>query len=270
MPRLEEITDQDLEDIDNMDFDPAEFDPRNPFAKSNPSDSRAANLVPVESAEASSSSQKPMPQIPQQQVGGHPFISRKEDMEQFKSWQVIYPVYFDASKSHSEGRRVPKETAVENPLADTIIEACKAIGIHCVYEADKTHPKDWANPGRVRVLIRDDGNALPPAIQIKNKRHLYKIIGEYMKKHPTTERKPFEGPVAAQMKRTPGMDLPEKASPLAVPKGWNLSTVLPLNSRAMTGGEQNEQMLKQMQDRMFPGLNVPDVKPKKMKIRAPR
>ena len=49
-----------------------------------------------------------------------------------------------------------KKYAVENPLAREIVDACNMQGFQTVFEPTKTHPKDWANPGRVRVLLKED------------------------------------------------------------------------------------------------------------------
>ena len=59
-----------------------------------------------------------------------------------------------------------KENAVANPLAREIVEAVHHIGgilgvaLQIVFEPSKCHPKDWANPGRVRVLVKKDGKAV--------------------------------------------------------------------------------------------------------------
>ena len=46
------------------------------------------------------------------------------------------------------------ERAVKNPLAREIVDACQRLGLEVVFEPGKVHPKDWANPGRVRVGLR--------------------------------------------------------------------------------------------------------------------
>jgi len=69
---------------------------------------------------------------------------------------VLYPVYFDASVTRVQGRRIAKELAVKNPLALTIANAVSQRGLMSVFEPIRTHPKDWANPGRVRVRLKDE------------------------------------------------------------------------------------------------------------------
>lgn len=86
---------------------------------------------------------------------------------QFKHFQLLYPVYFDKTRTLAEGRRVPLQRAVENPLAKGIADACRSLGLNVIFEVSafqdradiikptKMHPQDWANPGRVRVELRD-------------------------------------------------------------------------------------------------------------------
>ena len=80
--------------------------------------------------------------------------------ETTKSWQCLYPLYFDARRTRAEGRRVSSNQAVENPLAREIADAVWALQLQLAIEPDKIHPKDWANPGRVRVLVKEDGQAV--------------------------------------------------------------------------------------------------------------
>lgn len=43
---------------------------------------------------------------------------------------------------------------MKNPLAREIVDACQGLGLDVVFEPGKMHPKDWANPGRVRVGLK--------------------------------------------------------------------------------------------------------------------
>lgn len=82
------------------------------------------------------------------------------DLEKFKNFQCLYPVYFDTTRSRAEGRRVSKEYAVENPLARDIVDAVQSLGLRALFEPGKVHPKDWSNPGRVKVLIKQNRRAV--------------------------------------------------------------------------------------------------------------
>lgn len=48
-----------------------------------------------------------------------------------------------------------KELAVNNPLASEIATAVASLGIQAMLDAWKRHPKDWANPGRVKVCLKE-------------------------------------------------------------------------------------------------------------------
>lgn len=261
---IEEIED----DIDNMDLDPADFDPRGPVIGQVKASSQSASSAPSASATASRasgpSSAASFPSIPTK-AGNVPLLN-PQDMDQFKHWNVIYPIYFDKRRARAEGRRVSEKLAVENPLAETLMHACRELRIRTVFEANKTHPKDWANPGRVRVDLSENFGGTR---KLKNKRHLFTLLAEYLQAHPTTERTPFESALFQQVAaRQEGFRAPESAKPLAVPNGWKINDVLPLNSRALSGGKADEEMMSQLQGQMFPGLNAPDIKPKKMKVRV--
>ncbi|KAK1814671.1 signal recognition particle subunit [Friedmanniomyces endolithicus] len=102
-----------------------------------------------------------------QQLPQHERLAREHAArEQTKSFQCIYPLYFDSTRSRAEGRRVAKGDSVANPLAREIVDALQWVGnsrgvpLKIVFEPDKGHPRDWANPGRVRVLIKEEGRAV--------------------------------------------------------------------------------------------------------------
>ena len=96
------------------------------------------------------------PQGPQQQPGAG-FNTTTQPPPEYKSYQCLYPIYFDANKTRQQGRRVGIESAVANPLAREIVDAVQSLGLRTVFEPGKMHPKDWSNPGRVRVGLKDAG-----------------------------------------------------------------------------------------------------------------
>jgi signal recognition particle subunit SRP19 len=74
---------------------------------------------------------------------------------------IFYPVYFDASKTRAEGRRVPKALAVERPTPDRLAAAAKALGLAAEAEAGASHSRaPWAGGGRVKVQKRGTKEAL--------------------------------------------------------------------------------------------------------------
>jgi signal recognition particle subunit SRP19 len=146
--RVEELsdTDSDPPDMDPSDFDPSQLIAPSSIPYSSSAAAQARNLGPSSIASRSS-------------VNGVP-------PERAKHWQCLYPIYFDASRSRAEGRRVGKELAVANPLAREMFDAVQAMDLKVVFEPGKTHPKDWSNPGRVKVLLKEDGKRI--SREVKN------------------------------------------------------------------------------------------------------
>jgi signal recognition particle subunit SRP19 len=144
--RIEEVSDSDS---DPSEMDPSEFDPGLMNSIIQP-----ANIPST----APQHSQQQQPVL-QPHFPGRPPPDQNAERERTKHYQCLYPIYFDSSRSRAEGRRVGKEDAVANPLAQDIANACSQLPVsgQVVFEPAKTHPKDWANPGRVRVLIKEDG-----------------------------------------------------------------------------------------------------------------
>lgn len=137
--QVEEVSDSDPEEVAPSDFDAADFSPE-------------SIISPAMMHPPPGTATRPPPQPPQ---------------EIPKNFQCLYAVYFDKTRSRHEGRQVSSKLAVENPLARDILDACQQLGLRVGFEPEKLHPKDWANPGRVRVLLKDeDGNRVNP--QIKN------------------------------------------------------------------------------------------------------
>ena len=182
-PRIEEVYD-DASDPDEMDLDA--FD----FARPGQTTLQQAQTQQSQPQAQQQQQQQPnadmMAQMQQMLAGGGmgggaggmpPQMDQKERMrlereqqEKSKSYQCIYPIYFDASRSREEGRRVAKEEAVKNPLARDIVDALQYITaqvhtpLQIVFEPSKCHPKDWANPGRVKVLVKKDGKPVTAKI----------------------------------------------------------------------------------------------------------
>lgn len=94
-----------------------------------------------------------------------------------KHFQCLYPVYFDKTRSRAEGRKVGTELAVENPLAREIVDAVQLLGLQVGLEPEKLHPKDWANPGRVRVLLKNESGKLVNP-RIKNSMCSFGFVGD--------------------------------------------------------------------------------------------
>ena len=204
-----------------------------------------------------------MPPLPQPR--GYPQMATTTDDSAYKAYQCLYPVYFDATRTRAEGRRVPRGLAVRNPLATEIVRACAALRLPTVLEAGKLHPKDWANPGRVKVDLRQhqqqqqqrrqaqqSGGTGGGAVQIKNKHHLYLLVAQHLRAHPTTDASPaLRMVVRGAPPPPPEVAAGDKAWPRpAVPRGWKMGELLPYYSPAMTGGGVSENFLKDMMKEM--------------------
>ncbi|WEL18218.1 MULTISPECIES: signal recognition particle subunit SRP19 [unclassified Halorhabdus] len=69
---------------------------------------------------------------------------------------VIWPAALDAERTRSEGRRVSKDLAVEEPTVEEIAKAVQQVGYDAVIEREKTYPREYETRGRVLVKDADD------------------------------------------------------------------------------------------------------------------
>lgn len=236
------------------DSDPDEIAPSEPLP-------RDSIIAPV-SIPPTATPSPPVAQMPQFPQMPEPQPQREIP----RHYQCLYPVYFDKTRSRAEGRKVGSELAVENPLARDIADAVQMLGLKAALEPEKLHPKDWANPGRVRVLLKDEDGRLVNS-NIKNstyptgvshnplsgvfngigsaltvyttEHHLFIIVAQYLKAHPTTEQSPYR-------LRIRGLPTPEKLpeAPQA-PRGWKIGTILPIHSPAYSGGGVSDNPFKE-------------------------
>lgn len=146
--QIEEVSDSDPEEVAPS-FDSDDELPRNAIIS-------PAN-IPSKAAPAPQPQQMPMPTMP----------APEPQREIPKHFQCLYPVYFDKNRTRAEGRKVGAELAVENPLARDIVDAVQMLGLNAGLEPEKLHPKDWANPGRVRVQLKNENGQLVNS-KIKN------------------------------------------------------------------------------------------------------
>lgn len=65
---------------------------------------------------------------------------------------IIWPIYFDCSKTRKQGRRVPKNLAVQSPKIMEIKEAADKIGLQNEVILEARFPKmPWATVGMLFV-----------------------------------------------------------------------------------------------------------------------
>jgi signal recognition particle subunit SRP19 len=267
-PQIEEVEDSDIEVSDPSEDDIDDFDDDDIIRRVDPKQPSpaAATALAKSSATPAASSSSSLPFRPG--PDGGPAIRTTTDASAYKAFQCLYPVYFDAARSRAEGRRVGKELAVRNPLASEIANACGQLQLQTVFEPAKLHPKDWGNPGRVRVLLdpknktstADGLNGVggrPPVV--KNKHHLYLLVAQHLQRNPTTEDGPALRFHARGGPRPPGAG--EAWPKPAVPRGWKINELIPFHSPAMTGGGVSENLFKDMMSQMggqgmIPGMEA--------------
>ncbi|KZT28048.1 signal recognition particle, SRP19 subunit [Neolentinus lepideus HHB14362 ss-1] len=97
------------------------------------------------------------------------------DITPYKSWTCIYPIYIDAKRAYGGGeRRISRAKAVWWPLSKDIADVSTRLGLQALHEVQKSHPRDWDNPGRVRIQWKKDGRFLNG--RIKTKKQLLEAI----------------------------------------------------------------------------------------------
>jgi len=73
-------------------------------------------------------------------------------MRSRKPFVIFWPQYFEAKRSRSKGRRIPKKFALEKINNDDILKAAKRLGYEAHYEKGYRYPRTWwDDPGRVSI-----------------------------------------------------------------------------------------------------------------------
>ena len=141
--RIEEVSDSDPSEGDISDVE-SDFDERDILKQVQkappPPQTQAQAQPPI------SSTNKGIPDGPE--------YRQAVDESIYNDFQCLYPVYFDINRTRKQGRRVGKELAVANPMAREIVAACSLLRLEALFEPTKIHPKDWANPGRVKIKLK--------------------------------------------------------------------------------------------------------------------
>jgi signal recognition particle subunit SRP19 len=85
---------------------------------------------------------------------------------------IIWPIYFDCNKSRKDGRRVPKNIAVQSPKIAEIKEAADKLGLKNGINLEAHFPKTpWVKTG---MLLVEKEEAKEKIIQ-KLAKQLFKI-----------------------------------------------------------------------------------------------
>ncbi|TQV97578.1 hypothetical protein V2A60_006676 [Cordyceps javanica] len=260
-PRIEEVSDSDpdmVSDPEEIDID--DFDDTDIMRRVEPKAAAASSSSSAAAPPASASASAAAAQQAMQQMMMNPSNTRSVSADEraaYAGYQSLYPLYFDASRTRAQGRRVSSALAVRNPLAREIANACSRLRLQTVLEPEKTHPKDWANPGRVKVALKPAtataaaGNGPAPTThKIANKHHLFMLVAQHLRENPTTERSP------GLRVRMGGQIHPPEDKPYpkpAAPRGWKINEYVPYMSAAMTGGGVSENLFKDIMKEMQGG-----------------
>lgn len=70
-------------------------------------------------------------------------------------WKVIYPIYINAAKKVSEGRKLPKDQCIEKPSVYDIADMATFLKLPFVIE-DKCYSKDFWSDAREEAGRGDD------------------------------------------------------------------------------------------------------------------
>jgi signal recognition particle subunit SRP19 len=74
---------------------------------------------------------------------------------------IIWPIYFDAAKTRKEGRRVPKNQAVQAPKILEIQQAVTKLGLKHEVNLEVHFPKTpWAKTGMLLVEKKEPKEAI--------------------------------------------------------------------------------------------------------------
>ncbi|MCS7114344.1 MAG: signal recognition particle subunit SRP19/SEC65 family protein [Nitrososphaerota archaeon] len=72
---------------------------------------------------------------------------------------VLWPVYFDSTKTRGEGRKIPKKLAVSSPKISELKEAAEKLGLEHELVLDACYPKmPWLNTGLLLVTKKGTKN----------------------------------------------------------------------------------------------------------------
>lgn len=126
---------------------------------------------PFQQEEFTTSSGKPIRQVTditpyKKFVDRHPHRITDVLLNPFFRWTCVYPIYIDAKRPYGTGqRRVARAKGVWWPLSKDIADASERLGFGVLHEIGKTHPRDWENPGRVRIQWKKEGRLVKPNIK---------------------------------------------------------------------------------------------------------
>ena len=74
---------------------------------------------------------------------------------------IIWPIYFDINRTRKEGRRVPKNIAVQSPRIDELKQAVDKLGLKNEISIEAHFPRThWAKSGMLLVEKKEAKQAI--------------------------------------------------------------------------------------------------------------
>jgi len=105
-------------------------------------------------------------------------IRRREEMRK-QDKIIIWPAYFDSTKTRGDGRRVPRSLAVPSPKVLEVKEAVEKLGLGYELVLDAGYPKNpWLKTGMLLVTKKESKEKVIRKIG----RHLLKIRSDARRK----------------------------------------------------------------------------------------
>jgi signal recognition particle subunit SRP19 len=72
---------------------------------------------------------------------------------------ILWPAYFDSTKTRREGRKIPKNLAVSSPKISEIKEAVEKLGLNHELVLEAGYPKTpWLKTGMILVAKKETKN----------------------------------------------------------------------------------------------------------------
>jgi signal recognition particle subunit SRP19 len=121
----------------------------------------------------------------------------------YKNWICVYPIYIDAKRPYRPNqRRIAREKSVWWPTSYLIASAVQELRVSSVHEPTRTHPRDWENPGRVKIQLKMNGRIMNQSIKTK-KQLLEAIAAVIQRTNPTQKPLPEDFAAKADDKEDP-------------------------------------------------------------------
>jgi signal recognition particle subunit SRP19 len=82
-------------------------------------------------------------------------------MRKLDNQAIVWPTYFDIAKTRKEGRRVPKNCAVQSPKIDELKQAADKLGLENELNIEARFPKTpWSKTGMLVVAKKEPKEAI--------------------------------------------------------------------------------------------------------------